>query len=91
MGKRYFDIALVRLEDVGNLRGVFKAPYGSVHLGDMVDNMDGKKGTVIALMCAAQDMDSYSFLEACFGNPDLPLLKGKTEYHEFLYEGEPES
>ena len=91
MSKTYYDIVLVQLAEAGNLRGVFKAPYGSVKAGDRVETMDGRQGTVITTVYAAADTDIYYFFANCFGNPDLPPLKGKTEYHEFLYEGEPAS
>lgn len=88
MSNRYFDIVLVRLADAGNLRGVFKAPYGSVTKGDLVETMDGKQGTAIITICLSENSDSYEFLSQCFGNPDLPALQGKTEYHKFRYEEE---
>ena len=88
MSNTYYDIVLVHLAEAGNLRGVFKAPCWSVNAGDLVETMDGRQGTVIATMCSAADSVGYNFLVACFGNPDLPPLKGKTEFHEFRYEEE---
>ena len=88
MGKTYYDIALVQLAEAGNLRGVYKAPYGTVKVGDKVDTMDGRQGTVIAKTNVSMDYDLYAFLTACFGDPDLPCLKGRTEYYVFMYEPE---
>lgn len=88
MKETYYDIALVHLAEAGNLRGVFIAPYGSVSIGDEAETMDGRKGTVIAKINASTEYDFYKFISACFGNPDLPRLKGKTEYHVFQYEPE---
>lgn len=87
-GNTYYDIALVQLAEAGNLRGVFQAPYGSVKVGDQVETMDGKQGTVTAVTHSSTSMEGYAFLAACFGNPDLPRLKGKTEYHAFKYKPE---
>lgn len=89
MNRTYYDIALVQLAEAGNLRGVYKAPYGSVNEGDQVETMDGKHGTVAAVTYLSANSEGYSFLAACFGSPDdLPCLKGKTEYHAFKYKPE---
>lgn len=86
---KLIDLVLVDLSETGNPRGVFEAPYASTTVGDTVTTADGISGTVKAVESASVNDSFYRMIRACFGNPDIPKLKGKTEYHESRYKENP--